>query len=98
MNDAKHTKGPWIHSKHGFNVLTADEMHSICAVHAPNPGYTSEKDVQEHLANARLIAAAPDLLEALRDLIQAHTVQMGPKAVKLRVELAEAAIRKAEGK
>ena len=114
MNDAKHTKGPWIHSKHGFNVLTADEMHSICAVHAPNPGHTSEKDVQEHLANARLIAAAPDLLEACEASLWAVNAAecLGekegigkdttkyPERIKLDtiVESVRAAIRKAEGK
>jgi hypothetical protein len=64
----RHTPGPWIRSKHGFNVLTADSMQSICAVHAIHPGHSNEKDAQEQIANAQLIADAPDILAALRDL------------------------------
>ena len=57
---SKHTKGPWIHSKNGFNVLTNDSTY-ICEV------YSISRD--EQLANARLIAAAPDLLWALNQAI-----------------------------
>ena len=46
-------------------------------------------------ANARLIAAAPELLAALQDIVQAHEVKMGAGAVKLRIDLARAAIAKA---
>ena len=68
-----HTPGPWIYSKHGFNVLTADARQSICAVHAIHPGHvSSQKDIEEHNANARLIAAAPELLETLKELLGAE--------------------------
>ena len=50
----KHTPGPW--TQHGL------EIHGeifICDVNE-NP-----KDREEHIANAHLIAAAPEMLEAL---------------------------------
>ena len=46
----------------------------------------------------RLIAAAPALLEAAKDLVDAHTKKMGRSAVELRYKLAQDAIAHAEGK
>lgn len=42
-----------------------------------------------------LIAAAPELLEALRDLVHAHDTGMGNSAWNLRIELARDIIKKA---
>jgi len=51
----------------------------------------------ERDANARLIAAAPDLLEALKSLIDMDVAyQRGPKVAEA-VENADAAIAKATG-
>lgn len=52
----------------------------------------------ETLANARLIAAAPELLEALEELLSAPQLR-GEMAfnLRLRVEKARAAIAKATG-
>ncbi len=52
---------------------------------------------EERAANARLIAAAPELLEALRDLIIACNMSPGQElTVSLAIENANAAIAKAE--
>ena len=50
---------------------------------------------EETTANARLIAAAPDLLEALRDLISAEGLPEGYADRKALIEAARAAIAKA---
>lgn len=61
--EAKHTPGPWV--EHHIHVcaecgeLEKDGYHSHCIVEAAD-GRTDE----ECIANARLIAAAPELLEA----------------------------------
>jgi hypothetical protein len=60
-----HTPGPWtqkggVHVTNDYVKGPDDEL--IAAVYAPYPS-----------ANARLIAAAPDLLEALRDLMEIAT-------------------------
>ena len=60
---SKHTRGPWIPSGYGFNVLTGDSMHSIASVDAPWRPDDNER-ARERIANAHLIAAAPDLLAA----------------------------------
>jgi hypothetical protein len=46
-------------------------------------------------ANAQAIAAVPDMIEALQDLIKAHDLKMGKSAIELRIELAKAALEKA---
>jgi hypothetical protein len=54
-----HTKGPWY--SHGL------EVHGeifICEVGSENP-----KDRDEHLANASLISAAPEMFEALQMIL-----------------------------
>ena len=68
---SKHTPGPWFHhgpsgSEHtaGGFIKSSPERNSgplICSIYGT--------DGQPHQANARLIAAAPDLLKALIDFL-----------------------------
>jgi hypothetical protein len=70
--NAPHTPGPWKYFTPTYGkptVRTADEKRSICQLstsrpnrYTENPGRTRE----EAIADARLIAAAPDLLELAR--------------------------------
>jgi hypothetical protein len=53
--------------------------------------------MDECYANARLIAAAPELLEALRDVLH-HQVYGTSTSLPLAIERAQAAIVKAEGR
>lgn len=52
MTDAKHTPGPW-------------RVNGQKSVRGPNLEYIANANWKNGEANARLIAAAPDLLEAL---------------------------------
>lgn len=94
----KHTAGPWkavqnsagaweIHPTGEFNY------HSIAGAHFNE--YVS-KDESENEANARLIAAAPELLEALGDIRAALIMGNNPNDKGL-IEMADEAIAKAEG-
>jgi hypothetical protein len=67
MKTSKHTPGPW-----RVNVA------AIVAPNAPLGRRTIATSV--HGANARLIAAAPELLEALRDLFRAVESWDDPEA------------------
>ena len=85
-----HTKGPWNISKHG----TPD--------HTPQYGiYTDNNDFcivkgQDAEANARLIAAAPDLLEALEAVYPfAEIYTRGTTDGQPILDMAQKAIRKA---
>lgn len=86
---SKHTPAPW--RIEGRFVL-AMKTKSICEI--PMGGIIHGKVDK---ANACLIAAAPDLLEALQALIDMDVAyQRGPK-VEDAVERARAAIAKATG-
>jgi len=61
---AKHTPGPWqVNSNFASQVCDCDGTSRGCAPIANMSGTPAERK-----ANARLIAAAPDLLEALREV------------------------------
>lgn len=76
---AKHTPGPWIVESDG-SMLEVWEEETL---------YTVAR-VFRHEQNARLIAAAPELLEACLTLIQTDDLQAA-------IDKARAAIAKATG-
>lgn len=99
MNQFKGTPGPW-------RVVTFqnnDEIHSAegkCL--ADSWSYDIGSDCVASLANARLMAAAPDLLEALKHMVQCHypdaNDQIGAKEeCWASIQNAQAAIGKALG-
>lgn len=106
--NTKHTPGPWVAEMRYINDIPGnarvevmagskheDHMNSavasVCYSHTPCRFYIDDKDEAE--ANARLIAAAPDLLEALEGFV----AEFGDKAVNANVKKARAAIAKATG-
>lgn len=65
-----HTKGPWVaHRMHtgGFDIMDPRDRDVVTV-------YGGGVELESLEANARLIAAAPDLLEALKTLL-AHDEQ-----------------------
>jgi hypothetical protein len=58
-NKSKHTPGPWTHSQYNVNTSKGAEY----LLFNTGPNVTSG----ELRANARLIASAPDLLEACKE-------------------------------
>jgi len=82
--EAKHTPAPW--------VTFADKGAAVCIMPAMRPGEICSFEgcwLPEREANANLIAAAPDLLAALKDLLEGATY--------VALKAADAAIAKAEG-
>ena len=98
---ADFTPGPWAqaHRKQRdgmfrtqvFPLYDADNPIADLCWHrvTTENGFTTDRE-----ANARLIAASPDLLEALEDMTKL-AIQLG--AIDLEVEAALAAIAKAKG-
>lgn len=95
MSEAKHTPGPWHVGDQGAGYPVRAEQpkwqgggRAICACRPANR--TNEAHQEAH-ANARLIAAAPELLAALEQALAVHGdhYSWGPDA--------RAAIAKATG-
>ncbi len=70
----KHTPGPWtvagIPDRYGFQSIVIDGPKAIayafCIQHDPATGDPLNRGLDEQQANAKLIAAAPDLLDLLK--------------------------------
>lgn len=87
---AAHTPGPWsvphmarpdVNCECGY-VLTENLMGAVCTVHASGEGedWQSHGDnprFEEACANARLIAAAPDLFAALKPFAEQSPARDG---------------------
>ncbi|MCK9525969.1 MAG: hypothetical protein M0R49_08580 [Limnochordia bacterium] len=86
-----HTPGPWT-TKEGKVTSNYGSVASLNIAHAKGFAPTEE----EKRANARLIAAAPEMLEALK-LIADTPCNHGAQDICPR-EIAQAAIAKAEGR
>jgi len=91
MNAANHTPGPWRLSDGSPDVGVVTDEKLIAMV---TNDEDSPMDVDEQLANSRLVAAAPDLLAALRRLLARSFDGDDYDATSE----AEAAIAKAEGR
>lgn len=64
MTQATHTQGPWWRDDDGFIAAGSGETYVMIA-----DGDCSDLDIDEREANKRLIAAAPDLLAALHEVL-----------------------------
>ena len=94
MTQAKHTPGPWFSDVDGFGSNrvgafgfdTFDGTHTLAQVRSPEGvSFDAAK------ANARLIAAAPDLLTSLRALLDLHIAHHNlPAHAKARAAIAKA--------
>jgi len=84
-----HTPGPWVIGKQDHDVVMVDTTSgtAICDVYV---------DSDERPANARLIAAAPDLLEAL-EAAHGYLVMMGTDHADHIRGVCRAAIAKVKG-
>ena len=89
----KHTPGPWTYEQISNNAYVIDENGSAVMLYR-NPD-------DEMKANARLIAAAPELLEALEGMLaidqENHQRGHDDDDVCKEVQTARAAIAKAKG-
>jgi hypothetical protein len=91
MSQSKFTPGPWKTSGVNPHRIIAVEGRSVGLEICATKGFLAEYREQS-LANAQLIAAAPDLLAALKHLVHWHD-QLSPADIAK----AESVIAKAEG-
>lgn len=106
MPESKHTPGPWVNGKSGRypNLPSVEAWEGsfgieICV--CLGAGDYAQATAETH-ANARLIAAAPDLLAVLREGVASYGRPGGPwnmpKDPGGWISRAQAAIAKAEGR
>jgi hypothetical protein len=77
-----HTPGPWIVSPYAKNlVVTADDKVGIADVAMCAP-WIKKPPQEEQDANAKLMAAAPDLLNELKILYETHPSESVHKAIE----------------
>lgn len=105
---SKHTPGPWFwdsdHTWRKFNIRADRKddrglMEHICTTNNLPQNILAKRDPEQAGANARLIAAAPDLLEALKgaESLIAHKVPETNESIGVLAMILKA-IAKAEGK
>ena len=100
---SKHTPGPWTWGE-SYNGLYGSGKDNEVLRFAPYEGMYLDWGSKSRDANARLIAAAPELLEALKkisaieDLERCGDWEEIEQAREIAREIANAAIKKAEGK
>lgn len=98
---SKHTPGPWVAEEHLERIITVetaqDEIYNRRDI--AQVGFDPEERLTSE-ANARLIAAAPDLLAALERLLRwtnRGNADQHDKGCRCLIHEAEAAIAKATG-
>lgn len=98
QKEPEHTPGPWrLRKLRHEGVEIEDEQDSLLVAVTHRHAGTFDGGYEEMPceANARLIAAAPDLLEALRQILAAD--MQGVLLPSRLSELAAAAVKKARG-
>jgi hypothetical protein len=90
----KHTPGPWTLEDGEALVIRGSDDGQICIANwlRGRGGLGGRRKNDEVQANARLIAAAPDLLDALKGVVRIADRQT------VEFDAARAAIAKAEGR
>jgi hypothetical protein len=96
MSAAQHVSGPWkaVRNASFWEVVTPLPGQTLDQAneYSPSLAYVWGEGEEQAEANARLIAAAPDLLEALQHLMVAHGEQLD-----YAFQQAQEAIAKATG-
>lgn len=96
---SKHTPGPWRCTKTQDNVIVnegGDKWIARALIGTTrSPRFIADAEVAA--ANARLIAAAPDMLEGLKG-IRANLIRLAWEENSLMIEGIDALIAKAEGR
>lgn len=102
----KHTPGPWTfleadylaEASGPFTIGGGPNNDDIANVYSRENATVSISD-EEAIANARLISAAPDMVEALEKVMAAYDAQSWPleNDIGLFVDTVRGALRKARG-
>lgn len=87
MSNVKHTSGPWQPGGAGQNLEVQSEDGWAVAICVPN-----QKISMAAYANAKFIAAAPDIADELKNLISILEEKYGHDCINARAALAKAGV------
>ena len=98
MSETKHTPGPW----HQARFTNMGHDHTLATVVGPDNEpiahtFSISRSHEERLANARSIAALPDLLAACEGLVDWVDPNEAMGGLHRQIDDARAAIAKAKG-
>ena len=98
----KHTKGPWvIGNRYTDQGVYTPDGELVANTHGSQRNFNRDEQIAIQDANARLIAAAPELLEALEEFEAEYDkvdlAKAEPPELTAAVLAARAAIAKAKG-
>jgi hypothetical protein len=98
MPEIKHTPGPWMYDEQ--SVITSTGEMVVSVINDVSPESTVfERNQLEAYSNTRLIASAPDLLEACKEYLKLYDERVGPHIGDTRIpQMIRNAVNKAEGK
>ena len=95
-DEMKHTPGPWLSYPDDFGTVHGSTHYSVVNDGVITVAYViafgNGKEIEAHKANAHLIAAAPELLEALEYALKemAALDLLRPAQVKAQAAIAKA--------
>lgn len=67
--ETKYSPAPWRRNRHASMTIETITGRSVATTGGYSDASKDEEVYEENLANAKLITAAPDLLEALQELV-----------------------------
>jgi hypothetical protein len=86
----QHTPGPWSLADHSTVIVSATGL-PVCTVESPDPNIKRDERFRIQEANARLIAAAPEMLDACKAALAACEIEFpGSTTGLLRAAIAKA--------
>ncbi len=103
MSETEHTPGPWVDPEadrnHWGPYEGEDDFHAAIYDNKDIRDESNRIAVVSHtnldtlVANCRLIAAAPDLLDALQDILAAYSIPLPKDLQRVAVDKARKAVR-----
>lgn len=97
-SESRHTPGPWHLSPDGYSILCGDEHDPEIIAWTDVNDVMMIQDNRTVEANARLIAAAPELLEALKAITDMGEAIHATQTLRAAYHHAKDVIAKAEGR
>jgi hypothetical protein len=99
MKESKFTAGPWILLQHRKKVFIQGRLDSayFSIAEVGGPSNPTTDAIKERIANVNLIAAAPEMYEALKDILAHWRIADEDMFASDLATDAIAALRKAEG-